>query len=304
MQIVRRAVVGVYGVLAFVLGGMVSWIGVRMGIGMWVGALIAFGIFAWGMWPSWRRWRVARQPFPTAWRLWLEAHVPFYRGLDAVGRRRFERDVQFFLDEQRFEGVGVEVTETLRLAVAAGAALLLHGRPNWELPARRTFLFYADRFNEDYDEDALGDYEGMAHAQGPVILSAKAVEMGWAFPHDGDNVVLHELAHVFDFGDLEADGMPTLLDPTSAEAWRRLIRQEMVKVRQGRSLLRRYAATNAAEFFAVAVENFFERPELLAHRHPELFAALQAFFNLDPRHPGASDAGKSGDGNPFVAEQL
>jgi len=33
----------------------------------------------------------------------------------------------------------------------------------------------------------------------------------------------------------------------------------------------------------VAVENFFERPELLAHRHPELFAALQAFFNLDPR---------------------
>lgn len=286
MQIVRRAVVGVYGVLAFVLGGMVSWIGVRMGIGMWVGALIAFGIFAWGMWPSWRRWRVARQPFPTAWRLWLEAHVPFYRGLDAVGRRRFERDVQFFLDEQRFEGVGVEVTETLRLAVAAGAALLLHGRPNWELPARRTFLFYADRFNEDYDEDALGDYEGMAHAQGPVILSAKAVEMGWAFPHDGDNVVLHELAHLFDFENLDADGIPTLLNPASAEAWRRLMRAEMAKVRQGRSVLRRYAATSAAEFFAVAVENFFERPELLAHRHPELFEALCAFFNLDPRSSG------------------
>ncbi len=286
MQIVRRAVVGVYGVLAFVLGGMVSWIGVRMGIGMWVGALIAFGVFAWGMWPSWRRWRVARQPFPAAWRLWLEAHVPFYRGLDAVGRRRFERDVQFFLGEQRFEGVGVEVTETLRLAVAAGAALLLHGRPNWELPARRTFLFYAGRFNEDYDEDALGDYEGMAHAQGPVILSAKAVEMGWAVPHDGDNVVLHELAHLFDFENLDADGIPTLLNPASAEAWRRLMRAEMVKVRQGRSVLRRYAATSAAEFFAVAVENFFERPELLAHRHPELFEALCAFFNLDPRSSG------------------
>jgi Mlc titration factor MtfA (ptsG expression regulator) len=216
----------------------------------------------------------------------LEAHVPFYRGLDAVGRRRFERDVQFFLDEQRFEGVGVEVTETLRLAVAAGAALLLHGRPNWELPARRTFLFYAGRFNEDYDEDALGDYEGMAHAQGPVILSAKAVEMGWAVPHDGDNVVLHELAHLFDFENLDADGIPTLLNPASAEAWRRLMRAEMVKVRQGRSVLRRYAATSAAEFFAVAVENFFERPELLAHRHPELFEALCAFFNLDPRSSG------------------
>ena len=304
MQIVRPVTVCFYGALALVLGGLAALVGLRAGIGVWPGGVVALGVLAVGARKPLRRWRLARRAFPEAWRRWLEAHVPFYRALDAAGRRRFERDVQVFLAEQRFEGVGVEVTDELRLAVAAGAALLLHGRPDWEWPARRTILFYADRFDADYFEDETGEFDGMAHAQGPIILSAKAVEEGWAVPNDGSNVVLHELAHVFDFGDLEADGMPTLLDPTSAEAWRRLIRQEMVKVRQGRSLLRRYAATNAAEFFAVAVENFFERPELLAHRHPELFAALRAFFNLDPRHPGASDAGKSGDGNPFVAEQL
>ncbi len=286
MQIVRPVTVGFYGVLALVLGGLAALVGLRTGAGLWPGLGVALGLLAVGVRKPLRRWRLARRPFPEAWRRWLEAHVPLYRALDALGRRRFERDVQFFLAEQRFEGVGVPVTDALRLAVAAGAALLLHGRPDWEWPARRTLLFYADRFDEDYLAGETGAFDGMAHAQGPIILSAKAVEEGWAVPNDGSNVVLHELAHVFDFADLDADGIPNLLNPASAEAWRQLIRQEMVKVRQGRSLLRHYAATSAAEFFAVAVENFFERPELLAHRHPELFAALKAFFNLDPRFSG------------------
>lgn len=286
MRIVRPVTVWFYGAMALVLGGLTAWVGWRAGIGIWPGVGVALGVLGMGARNPWRRWRLARRPFPEAWRQWLAVHVPFYQALDAAGRCRFERDVQFFLAEQRFEGVGVVVTDLLRLAVAAGVALLLHGRPDWEWPTRRTILFYADRFDEDYFEDTAGAFDGMAHAQGPIILSVKAVEEGWAAPHDGSNVVLHELAHVFDFGDLDADGIPTLLNPSSAEAWRLLMRQEMVKVRQGRSLLRRYAATNAAEFFAVAVENFFERPELLAYRHPELFAALKAFFNLDPRYPG------------------
>jgi len=33
----------------------------------------------------------------------------------------------------------------------------------------------------------------------------------------------------------------------------------------------------------VAVENFFEKPGALADRHSELYEALSAFFNLDPR---------------------
>ncbi len=299
MRIVRPVTVWFYGMLALVLGGLAALIGLRAGLGVWPGLGVALGVLVVGARKPLRRWRLARRPFPEAWRRWLTTHVPFYRALDAAGRRRFERDVQFFLAEQRFEGVGIEVTDELRLAVAAGAALLLHGRSDWEWPARRTILFYADRFDADYLEDEAGEFDGMAHAQGPIILSAKAVTEGWAVPNDGSNVVLHELAHVFDFGNLDADGMPTLLDPASAEAWRRLIRREMVKVRQGRSLLRRYAATNAAEFFAVAVENFFERPELLAHRHPELFAALRAFFNLDPRHPSVAEDMKGEGGNAF-----
>lgn len=43
-----------------------------------------------------------------------------------------------------------------------------------------------------------------------------------------------------------------------------------------------YGATNPPEFFAVVVEQFFEKPLLLARRHGALYAELAAFFRFDP----------------------
>ena len=45
-----------------------------------------------------------------------------------------------------------------------------------------------------------------------------------------------------------------------------------------------YGATNAAEFFAVTSELFFEKPEALAAAHPALHAELRGFYGVDPRH--------------------
>ncbi len=289
MQIVRPASVLFLTAIALLLGLGAAVIGMEAtAFGPWPGLIPLFLVPAIGMRRTFRRWRTARRPFPPAWREWLEDRVPFYRDLDAAGRARFERDIRFFIEEQTFEAVdGLPVTDRERLAVGAGAALLLHGRPDWELPNRRTILFYPDTFDEDYHDTDAAEYDGMVHAQGPLILSVKAVMEGWENPHDGSNVVLHELAHLFDFSTAFADGVPSLMDPDSAVAWQHLVRREMRRVRTGRSLLRRYAATNPAEFFAVAVENFFERPHALAQRHAALSRALCAFFNLDPRHPGA-----------------
>jgi hypothetical protein len=48
------------------------------------------------------------------------------------------------------------------------------------------------------------------------------------------------------------------------------------------SVLDHYGATNPAEFFAVATEAFFEKPTILAKRHPELYAELRRFYRQDP----------------------
>ena len=43
-----------------------------------------------------------------------------------------------------------------------------------------------------------------------------------------------------------------------------------------------YAGVNPGEFFAVATEVFFDRPQELAHAHPELYDVLGGFYRQDP----------------------
>jgi len=282
VQIIRRSTLLFYVLLGVILGGSAAVILWQAQVSPLWALLIPAMLLVWAGRRPLRRWRVAQQTFPDVWRQWLERSVPLYDALDDQARARFERDVLFFLDEWRFEGVAeTTVQDRHRLAVAAGAALILHGRPDWELPTKRTILLYPDRFDDDYLEGGGADYDGMVHAQGPIILTRQAVEDSWAFPHNGDNVVLHELAHLFDFTHAEAVGVPTLMDPASAEAWEALVQREMQRAARGQSLLRPYAAENGAELFAVAVENFFERPTALKRRHEELYNALVNFFNLD-----------------------
>jgi Mlc titration factor MtfA (ptsG expression regulator) len=253
-----------------------------------------------------RRLRLARLPFPTGWREVLQQKVRFYRRLDEVGRRRFERDVRYFLAEWAIEGVGgAEVNDEVRMLIAAGAAVLVHGQPEWELPRGHTVLVYPENFDERFRFRPDGSLLGQVHGQGPVIFSRKALLEGWRNPGDASNVALHEFAHLLDVRCARADGVPRVLGPRAAGAWLDLVRREMEKVRRGQSILNPYAAENEAEFFAVAVETFFERPRPLRERHPELYGALSRFFNQEPAGPAdVLHARKGADGSTtyYVAE--
>ena len=285
MRIARRSSLITTGLLALILGSGTALAGHEgTPLGPVIGLVPVLIVLLLGLRRPWRRWRVAQESLSADAREWFRTHIPLYQQLDADGRARFERDVQFVLDEYSFEGVQeVTLTDTLRWSVAGGIAVLLHGRPSWELPGSRSVLFYPGRFDETYHENMTANYDGMAHQQGPIILTVAAVEESWANPADGNNVVLHELAHLFDFDNEGADGVPSLVNPASASDWQALVRDEMWKVRQGRSLLRPYAGEAPSEFFAVAVEHFFEQPEPMARHHEELFRALRAFFQIDPR---------------------
>ncbi|MCX6356875.1 MAG: zinc-dependent peptidase [Candidatus Aureabacteria bacterium] len=230
-----------------------------------------------------RRRRLAQQPFPPAWREILLGGVRFYRRLNPEGRRRFEKNLRYFLAEQRIEGVGgVEITDEIRVLVAAGAAVLLHGQPEWELPRGHTILVYPEGFDERFRFRPSGPLLGQMHGQGPIIISREALIEGWRNPGRGDNVVLHEFAHLMDMRGGSVSGVPRMLNAAASGAWLGLIHKEMEKVERHQSALWSYAATNEAEFFAVAVECFFERPVVLREKHPELYRALSQFFNQDP----------------------
>lgn len=256
-----------------------------MGGPIWVGvAVAAFGAVV-AFRQALRRWRISRRAPAESMRRWCARCVPHLEGMSSDERDRFFLDMQIVLAEQSFEGVsGVEVTDELRWSFAAGVALLYHGRPEWEWVPRRSVLFLPSEFDDTYLDSPYAAYDGMVHGQGPILLSAPSTEEAWSDPADGSNVVLHEIAHTFDLpGGEGAAGMPSLLDARSAPHWEKLMHKEMRAARRGQSLLRPYASEGPEELFAVATEYFFEQPEAMDERHPELYEAMTALYQIDPQ---------------------
>lgn len=218
-------------------------------------------------------------------------HATIYRFLNQPARQRFETDVTWAMDEWECDGVGsVDVDEDLRLSVATGVATILHGRPDWELPGSKSVVFYPTVFDDDY-EIGGGSFSGMAHSQGPILLSVPDTKRGWQ-RNEGRNVVIHELAHRLDFFQSSAGGTPSLLDARSYENWVATVKEEMERVQRGRSMLSSYAATGPEELFAVATESFFERPLTMARDHPRLYKALKALYGLDTASCKSSETPK------------
>ena len=89
--------------------------------------------------------------------------------------------------------------------------------------------------------------------------------------------------HLLDKSDGIVDGMPTkLLEHSYSIPWMKLVHQTIHEMSEGRTDINPYGATNEAEFFAVISEYFFERPDLLAEKHPELYSMLTRIFQQDP----------------------
>ena len=220
----------------------------------------------------------------------LAARVLYYKKLSLVEKRRFENSVAGFLSRVRITGVSTTVTDEDRVLVAASGIIPIFAFPGWQYPNLNEVLLYPDTFSEEFeltsaaaDRRVLG-MVGSGAMNGVMILSKPALEAGFSNKTDKENTGIHEFVHLVDKTDGEADGIPELLlDGPHLKPWRKLIRDEIEKIRQNKSDINPYAATNEAEFFAVASEYFFERPALFEQKHPELYALMEAIFKQDPQ---------------------
>ncbi|MGB3976690.1 MAG: M90 family metallopeptidase [bacterium] len=229
-----------------------------------------------------------RREFPDEWRHILDSRVDFYRKLSESDKRLFERDIRIFMDEQRIYALkGRDVADEIKLLIAASAAILGFGLPEWEWPDLRDILVYPSGFNEEYSLKEDYPIRGMVHRQGPIIFSEKDLKMGFLTSGTGYHVGLHEMAHVLDMANGEADGVPVGMDWMVTAPWVKVMADRIQKVRRGecQKILRDYAGVDEAEFFAVAVEVFFQRPAELAAQDPELYKLLQSYFRIDPEKP-------------------
>lgn len=242
-----------------------------------------------------RRERLRATPLPDAWRAIVERNVALYRRLPEADRRELLGHVQVFLAEKHFEGCGgLELTDEIRVTIAAQACVLLLHRETDYYPECASILVYPHAYVAPVQEqtgwvvhEGTSARLGESWVRGVVVLSWDDVLAGAADVHDGHNVVLHEFAHQLDQEDGSGDGAPPLPRRSMYVAWARVLSGEYEALRAdaaaGRpSVLDHYGATNPAEFFAVASECFFEKPQQMRAKHPELYDELREFYAQDP----------------------
>ncbi len=231
----------------------------------------------------WRR-RLDSRPFPEAWREILARHVPFVERIPDDRRAKFERDLIVFEHEKTFVGArGFEVDEEVRVVVSAAAVRLVLYLDIEVFDRVREIVIYPAAYRHpELDGAVLGQ---VSHWN-VVVLSWEDVLAGLQNPYDGRDTATHEFAHVLDRESGAFNGTPTLRAREDYEPWGRILSEHYLKLRAGRRghrpLLSNYAATNEAEFFAVATEVFFERPAVMKRRAPDLYEELHRFYGFDP----------------------
>lgn len=93
----------------------------------------------------------------------------------------------------------------------------------------------------------------------------------------------HEFAHRLDMANGLVDGTPILDSDAHYPEWIEACTglYEDVRNGEGPRLLRDYAGTNPAEFFAVATEVFFDKGSAMEKQLPDLYEVMLSFYDQD-----------------------
>lgn len=224
--------------------------------------------------------------------------IKVLQGLDAVQMAHLRVLATWFLHNKSINGVrGLQVTQEMRVAVAAQACLLILNLDTGYFDDWVEVVLYPDAFRVKHERmDALGllhneasELSGEAWLHGPVILSWADVERDSFHSQAGRNVVLHEFAHKLDGLNGVANGLPPLRRGMILRRWAEELSVAydalcMQVVAGDAAFINSYAATSPAEFFAVVTEYFFTAPEILNNYYPGVYKQLAKFYRHNALH--------------------
>lgn len=184
----------------------------------------------------------------------------YYQQLNPEDQRVFEKRMQKFIDKKKFVARGAlkQVTPEMKALIAASAIQLTFGYPRIYFEFFWRILIYPDNY---YSNITRKYHKGEVNSKGYIVLSWSNFVEGYAHGTDGINLGLHEMAHALKLENAIKNLEYDFIDWEVFKAFDKAAWEEMYRIYDGESnFFRKYAGSNREEFWAVAVENFFERP--------------------------------------------
>jgi Mlc titration factor MtfA (ptsG expression regulator) len=221
-------------------------------------------------------------PTPQVYKDILQKYFGYYQQLSPQNKNKFAQKVARFIYGKRFIPRGVdEVTIEARVLIAASAVQLTFGLPNIYLAHFKRILVYP---NDYYSKITKRYHKGEVNPMfGMIVLSWQSFIDGYIIPNDSRNLGLHEMAHALRLENIIRNEEYHFFDEVLLERLDTFAKEYCNgMITRGGNFFREYACTNVHEFFAVALENFFERSAAFKKEFPDLYSTLVKLLNQDP----------------------
>lgn len=214
----------------------------------------------------------------------LSRNSTFYSNLDHGNQKRFQKRLKRFIKEKSFEGKGFELTQEDIALISSIAVTLTWGFDLYTIAHFKRFVIYPEKY---YSKFTGTTNKGEVNSKGIIVLSLEDVYEGAKTPDDGYNVALHEFAHALSLNRILGENDNCFY--YFYDKWELQTKPILRERNTHDGLIRAYAFGDKHEFFAVMVELFFEKPEDLLKKAPDLFQSLVYLLNCNPLAPNRLD---------------
>ncbi|WP_157446870.1 zinc-dependent peptidase [Cytophaga aurantiaca] len=202
----------------------------------------------------------------------LKEKFPYYKVLNQNARREFRKRVNHFLINKKFVSTDeIEITEEMKVMIAATSIQILFGRESYYLSSFNTINITAK------DVTNLNTFRETKQ----IEICWETFSAGYSSITDGYNPGLKIMAMALS---LEYQfSQKGIFNRHTFKTFDKLYKQQAEKyIQSGKSKYNDYDQVDRDLYFAVAVEYFFERPEHFHANQPAMYLALSKLLRQDP----------------------
>ena len=212
----------------------------------------------------------------------LNHKYPYYSALSRKLKKKFLRLVKNHYEYFDFiERDKMKLKRAMKAIIASAASQLVLFLPNTSLTFFERIIVYPDFYNSKITHKLhKGEVNPLLKT---IVFSWRGIAEGLNRPDDGLNLLLHEFAHALWLEHKIMQDNYEVFSPHWVNEFEKYAYQEMPRLKEDKAnIFRKYAFESVEEFFAVAVENFFERSYQFKTSQPELYSILVQIFKQDP----------------------
>ncbi|MDP4128952.1 MAG: zinc-dependent peptidase [Bacteroidota bacterium] len=209
----------------------------------------------------------------------VSKYIRFYNKLGLDDQRKFLFRTFLFKKARKFHYIEVTESPEMPILISAVAVQLTFGLDKFMLNYFNDIFVLKDDYHYGfYSRPFMGHVD-----QSGIYLSWDNFIKGISGLTPYCNMGLHEMGHALAYVTFITETEEDKHFKKEFKNFSKVARPIFTSMQEGnRNLLGEYAAVNYHEFWAVAVETFFENPVCLKQDLPELYEAMARLLKQDP----------------------